>query len=159
MSEEIKNILDRLERIDHKEYGVAFEFADSATFDEMARCFGERKLFAIYIKSLQQKVEQLENENFQLKMEWALVKSALDTSEERLEQLEKEIKELKQQELCKTYDERLFSLKLRVEQLENIRKEAIESIEDCKKVNGCGGICTVDYNYLLNILNRGYNND
>lgn len=42
MNNEIKEILDRLERIDHKEY-IAFEFADSATFDEMARCFEERK--------------------------------------------------------------------------------------------------------------------
>ena len=40
---EIKEILDRLERIDHKEYSGGFEFADSSTFDEMARCFEERK--------------------------------------------------------------------------------------------------------------------
>lgn len=34
IQEEINKILDRLERIDHKEY-IAFEFADSATFDEI----------------------------------------------------------------------------------------------------------------------------
>lgn len=52
MKDEIKKILDRLERIDHKEY-IAFEFADSATFDEMARCFEERKKMANYITNLQ----------------------------------------------------------------------------------------------------------
>ena len=45
-------------------------------------------------------------------------------------------------------------LQQKVEQLENIRKEAIKSIEDCKKVNGYDGICTIDYNHLLNILNK-----
>ena len=53
MNKEIKEILDRLERIDHKEY-IAFEFADSATFDEMARCFDERKKLADCITNLEQ---------------------------------------------------------------------------------------------------------
>ena len=41
--ERLKEILDRLERIDHKEYSGGFEIADSSTFNEMARCFEERK--------------------------------------------------------------------------------------------------------------------
>lgn len=60
MSDEIKEILDRLERIDHKEY-IAFEFADSATFDEMAKCFEERKKLADYITNLQQENDRLNN--------------------------------------------------------------------------------------------------
>jgi len=47
MTEEIKEILDRLERIDHKEYSGGFEFADSTTFDEECRCFEERKKWQI----------------------------------------------------------------------------------------------------------------
>lgn len=58
MKDEIKEIIDRLERIDHKEY-IAFEFADSATFDEMARCFEERKKLADYITNLQEENEGL----------------------------------------------------------------------------------------------------
>ncbi len=58
MNKEIKEILDRLERIDHKEY-IAFEFADSATFDEMARCFEERKKLANCITNLQEENERL----------------------------------------------------------------------------------------------------
>ena len=58
MKDEIKEILDRLERIDHKEY-IAFEFADNATFDEMARCFEERKKMANYITNLQEENERL----------------------------------------------------------------------------------------------------
>ncbi len=59
MKDERKKILDRLERIDHKEYSCDFEFADSATFDEMARCFEERKKMADYITNLQQENERL----------------------------------------------------------------------------------------------------
>ena len=54
---------------------------------------------------------------------------------------------------------RYIEAEKKVEQLENIRKEVIESIEDCKKVNGYDGICTIDYNHLLNILNKGSNNE
>ena len=68
MQEEIKEILDRLERIDHKEY-IAFEFADSATFDEMARCFDERKKMADYITNLQKELEELKEENERLQQE------------------------------------------------------------------------------------------
>lgn len=61
MKDEINKILDRLERIDHKEYSGGFEFADSASFDETTRCFEERKKMANYITNLQQKIEQYEN--------------------------------------------------------------------------------------------------
>ncbi len=61
MNKEIKEILDRLERIDHKEYSCDFEFADSATFDEMSRCFEERKKLANYITNLQQENERSHN--------------------------------------------------------------------------------------------------
>lgn len=62
MNNEIKEILDRLERIDHKEY-IAFEFADSATFDEMARCFEERKKMADYITDLEQEKDDYKSRN------------------------------------------------------------------------------------------------
>lgn len=54
MNNEIKEILDILERIDHKEYSCGFEFADSGSFDEDCRCFEERKKMANYITNLQQ---------------------------------------------------------------------------------------------------------
>lgn len=54
MKDEIKEILDRLERIDHKEYSSGFEFADSGSFDEDCRCFEERKKLANYITNLQE---------------------------------------------------------------------------------------------------------
>ena len=59
MNNEIKEILDRLERIDHKEYSCGFEFADSGSFDEDCRCFEERKKMADYITNLQQENERL----------------------------------------------------------------------------------------------------
>ena len=59
MTEEIKEILDRLERIDHKEYSGGFEFADSGSFDEDCRCFEERKKLANYITNLQKENEKL----------------------------------------------------------------------------------------------------
>ena len=58
----IEKILDRLERIDHKEYCGGFEFADSSTFEEMGRCFDERKKLANYTKELQQENKQLKEE-------------------------------------------------------------------------------------------------
>lgn len=60
MSNEIKEILDRLERIDHKEYSCGFEFADSGSFDEDCRCFEERKKMAKYITNLQEQLEKTE---------------------------------------------------------------------------------------------------
>ena len=59
MNNEIKEILDRLERIDHKEYSCGFEFADSGSFDEDCRCFEERKKMANYITNLQQENKKL----------------------------------------------------------------------------------------------------
>ena len=59
MKDEIKEILDRLERIDHKEYSGGFEFADSGSFDEDCRCFEERKKLANYITNLQEENEKL----------------------------------------------------------------------------------------------------
>ena len=67
MTEEIKEILDRLERIDHKEYSGGFEFADSGSFDEDCRCFEERKKLANYITNLQK-----ENENYKSRNEKAV---------------------------------------------------------------------------------------
>lgn len=61
MNNEIKEILDRLERIDHKEYSCGFEFADSGSFDEDCRCFEERKKMANYITNLQQENKQLKD--------------------------------------------------------------------------------------------------
>lgn len=58
MSDEIKEILDRLKRIEHKTYSCAFEFADSASFQEMCRCFEERKKLAACITNLQQELER-----------------------------------------------------------------------------------------------------
>ena len=46
MNDEIKEILDRLERIDHKEYSCGFEFADSGSFDEDCRCLLTHFIFA-----------------------------------------------------------------------------------------------------------------
>ena len=57
----IKKILDRLERIDHKEYNTAFEFADSASFEEIARCFKERMIMADYINNLIEEITALGN--------------------------------------------------------------------------------------------------
>lgn len=62
MNNEIKEILDRLERIDHKEYSCGFEFADSGSFDEDCRCFEERKKMANYITNLQQENKKQKEE-------------------------------------------------------------------------------------------------
>ncbi len=37
--------------------------------------------------------------------------------------------------------------------------KAVESIEDCKKVNGDKKTCIIDHNYLLNILKGGDTNE
>jgi len=58
----IEEILDRLERIDHKEYCGGFEFADSTTFVEIGRCFDERKQLSNYTRKLQQENNQLKKE-------------------------------------------------------------------------------------------------
>ena len=57
MNNEIKEILDRLERIDHKEYSCGFEFADSGSFDEDCRCFEERKKWQIQLTNYNTKTK------------------------------------------------------------------------------------------------------
>lgn len=74
MSDEINKILDRLERIDHKEYSGGFEFADSASFDEMARCFEERKKMANYIIDLQKENKKMEEAYERLTEDYVLKK-------------------------------------------------------------------------------------
>ena len=63
MKDEIKEILDRLERIDHKEYSGGFEFADGGSFNEDCRCFEERKKLANYITNLQEENKILKELN------------------------------------------------------------------------------------------------
>lgn len=114
MSDEIKEILDRLERIDHKEYSGGFEFADSGSFDEDCRCFEERKKLANYITNLQEekykvihtsivqkkqltnklnkltnKYNDLQKENNSLKQ---MSKDTYDTSQEIIFELQEELK-------------------------------------------------------------------
>jgi hypothetical protein len=57
----IEEILSRLERIDHKEYSSGFEFADSSTFDEMSRCFKERKILSKEIERLNNILKMLKD--------------------------------------------------------------------------------------------------
>ena len=59
MNNEIKKILYRLEKIDHKKYSCGFEFADSSSFDEECRCFEERKKMTNYITNLQKENKKL----------------------------------------------------------------------------------------------------
>jgi len=86
MNKEIKEILDRLERIDHKEYSGGFEFADSGSFDETCRCFEERKELADYITNLQERFDSLmeahkicDEENERLQQENERLKDSLET--------------------------------------------------------------------------------
>ena len=77
--------------------------------------------------------------------------------QQKVEQLEKENKELNR--MCELYSQSLYNADLtkaekKVEQLENIRKEAIKYIEKEIKdmpLNGCKQRLT----NLLNILNKG----
>ncbi len=80
MKDEIKEILNRLERIDHKEY-TAFEFADSATFDEMARCFEERKKMADYITNLQAIEQEHQRINGELREENKRLREQLEAKD------------------------------------------------------------------------------
>ena len=80
MNEEIKKILDRLERIDHKENICSFEFADSSTFDEVCDCWEERKKLANYIIDLQQAKDKLQND--------------YQEARDRIDELQEENKEL-----------------------------------------------------------------
>lgn len=75
MNEEIEKLLDRLERIDHKEYSCNFDFADSSSFDEVCMCFEERKILANYVKELQQK-------NKKIKENWEELKKWINANDE-----------------------------------------------------------------------------
>ena len=92
MKDEIKEILDRLERIDHKEY-IAFEFADSATFDETARCFEERKKLADYITNLQNENMKYDQCLTELTDNYKDLQKELTNLQEENERLKKQITE------------------------------------------------------------------
>ncbi len=89
MNKEIKEILDRLKRIEHKEYSCGFEFADSSTFDEMARCFEERKIMANCITNLQQKIEKLENDKRGMLVQLYKANDEKDKLKEKIKHYEK----------------------------------------------------------------------
>ena len=57
----------------------------------------------------------------------------------------------------KSLNEQIEDLQQKVEQLENIRKEAIEEIQRVLDIwtNKPNEIATLDLEYLLNILNKG----
>ena len=183
MSEEIKEILDRIETA-------------SEIFDCLLKPKECTELLD-YITNLQQKVEQLEKENKKLK-QWDVNKDTRNSRQrianrdayKKIEQLEKENKGLKQQELTMPYDSRLSYLKQRCEylersnnrredeiielrdenanlvsknnQLENIRKEAIDYVkQNCQIIrykdeygNLIDKIGEVNGYALLNILNK-----
>ena len=57
-----------------------------------------------------------------------------------------------QYEFCEQYEDEIKNLQQKVEQLENIRKEAIEYIKNGSYFDGS----SMSANDLLNILNKGY---
>ena len=84
--------------------------------------------------------------------------------QQKVEQLEKENKELRQPQVfidCEDMEERygrdLYEdyLKGKIEQLENIRKEAIDYIKKRDYDNYSCSVCSVMSDDLLNILNKG----
>ena len=87
MNEEVKEILDRLEKIDHKEYSCGFEFADSGSFDEDCRCFEDRKKLANYITNLQKENEELKQQlqHYKAQEIERINKNLLDTENNYLE--------------------------------------------------------------------------
>ena len=97
-----------------------------------------------YIKDLQQKVEQLENENFNIRENIHLERISLPP-------------ELtKDKNFMELYDIPSYEdLKNKVEQLENIRKEAIKYVQEKADYPISYYHCL---NGLLNILNKGDNN-
>ena len=101
----------------------------------------------IYYEDLQQKVEQLEKENISLK--------------EANNYHQEVIKSMKEPENAHHYH--LENIKLRAinNQLENIRKEAIEEIQRVLDIwtNKPNEIATLDLEHLLNILNKGSNKE
>ena len=99
MTEEIKKILDRLERIDHKTYSCGFEFADSGSFDEDCRCFEERKKLANYITNSQKENKDLKesNHNWQRKLSDYKQRNekAIENAKEKIKRYESYIHDLK----------------------------------------------------------------
>ena len=98
--------------------------------------------FKDYIKDLQQKVEQLEKENIKQK---------------------EIIENLTTMTVCGDKKQIKNTAQYKLEQLENIRKEAIEYIEENLQSYSLPGVIKdmryVDFNKLLNILNKGDNNE
>ena len=148
MSEEIKDILNEFKIvIDYNEIQNIYRTADLD--------YNDAKLLLDYITNLQQKVEQLEKENKELKYNCSC--SFHDAEELN-------------QKLMEIIDER-NDLDTKLIQLENIRKEAIKLIEEDilgKKIEN------VNWDYdecyysdmpvervkpLLNILNKGDNKE
>lgn len=149
MSEEIKEILDRIKYIvDNPTYEDVYYEGVNRCVDEnpnyTALDSKESKLLLDYITNLQQKVEQLEKELNQEKEEYAGLHKVLNNKEEEFEK--------------ENYNNvvEISRLKRKVEQLENIRKEAIE---ECKSVIGNPEHTIVSKNELmkimLDILNKG----
>ena len=200
MSEEIKFDLDgdiimQIEMDSYMKYndtiasmndhlGEIYGYSDVRNTEE-AQLKYEKELAYKAIVQLQQKVEQLENENFNIRENIHLERISLppeltkdknfmelydipsyEDLQQKVEELEKENKELNR--MCELYGQSLYNADLtkaekRVEQLENIRKEAIRYLENNQLYN-------FDYDkeelfeivsdkiakeYLLNILNKG----
>ena len=81
--------------------------------------------------------------------------------QQKVEQLEKENKELNR--MCELYSQSLYNADLtkaekKVEQLENIRKEAIELIKKYQRKDEFLNLNEWQTRDLLNILNKGDNN-
>lgn len=119
MTEEIKEILDRLERIDHKEYSCGFEFADSGSFDEDCRCFEERKIMADYITNLQQEINKLTAES----TEW----------ESKYYDLQQENKNLKQD--IENYVKITLHDRKEIERLQKENEKLQITVNNCKQEN------------------------
>ena len=68
-----------------------------------------------------------------------------------------------QYEFCEQYEDEIKDLQHKVEQLESIRKEAIELLKKCGIVDEKGNfnayLDTIELKELLNILNKGSDNN
>ena len=97
------------------------------------------------IEDLQQKVEQLEKENKELRDENKRIFQNVNDDELLISN-------------AMNYAE-LKKAEKKVEQLENIRKEAIEYLKKREYDNYSCSVCSVISDDLLNILNKGDNKD
>ena len=149
MNDEIKEILDRLERIDHKEYSGGFEFADSSTFDEGCRCFEERKKLADYITNLQERIDQYENpDDLTLFYMWLDEKA-----KDKMKQLQEENERLKVQVVLLD-DIRIFlnnRIDIAVEIVKKLKQFVYDELVDRNVSGATETHCKI--NDLLNILN------